>query len=378
MVSAVAENSAVQALTEVLQQKNKEINHLQKTVKKLAMQQTKQHKKMQTAALKQKALQTKLRLQQHECSQIHKSNLYRRYSRLQKKLDEKNKQLQILRGVEEELKTEKGLKRRYQICSCKNDAKRRKLGKELEKARDAIKALQDVAAPIPVTRDVTGRFTEGVVKCVMELETECEVPARRCSDVIRSVSQHLFGVEFYEHSLPSKTTNLRIADQTHSLAKFHIAEEMANKEYDLHTDGTSKNTKKYVGFQVTLEDKKMLSLGFDPVARENVQTVLDLTVNKLSELALLYSPDDSAHQLKNMLRNMVGIMTDRANTMKAFDRQLDSLRTEVANPEIQLEFLYCNAHFLLGLTTAAEKALTEVAKERGLEGKRTGRKEDWK
>ena len=78
-----------------------------------------------------------------------------------------------------------------------------------------------------------------------------------------------------------------------------------------------------------------------------------------------------------MLRNMVG-MIDRANTMKAFDRQLDSLRTEVANPEIQLEFLYCTARFLLGLTTAAEKALTEVAKERGLEGKRTGRKEDWK
>ena len=117
----------------------------------------------------------------------------------------------------------------------------------------------------------------------------------------------------------------------------------------------------------------MLSLGFDPVARENVQTVLDLTVNKLSELSLLYSPDDSAQQLKNMLRNMVG-MIDRANTMRAFDRQLDSLRTEVANPEIQLEFLYCTARFLLGLTTAAEKALTEVAKERGLEGKRTGRK----
>lgn len=325
---------------------------------------------MQTAALKQKALQTKHRLQQHECSQIHKSNLYRRHSRLQKKLDEKNEQLQVLRGVGKELKIEKGLKRRYQICSCKNDAKRRKLGKELEKARDAIKALQeDVAAPIPVTRDVTGRFTEGVVKCVMELETECEVPARRCSDVIRSVSRHLFGVEFDEHALPSKTTNLRIADQTHSLAKFHIAEEMANKQYDLHTDGTSKNTKKYVGFQVTLEDKKVISLGFDPVACENVQTVLDLTVNKLSELALLYSPDDSAQQLKNMLRNMVGIMSDRANTMKAFDRQLDSLRTEVANPETQLEFLYCNAHFLLGLTTTAEKALTEVAKERGLEGK---------
>ena len=141
MVSAAAENSAVQALTEVLWQKDNEINHLQKTVKKLAMQQTKQHKKMQTAALKQKALQTKLRLQQHECIQIHKSNLCRWHSRLQKKVDEKNEQLQVLRGVEEELKIEKGLKRRYQICSCKNDAKRRKLGKELEKARDAIKAL---------------------------------------------------------------------------------------------------------------------------------------------------------------------------------------------------------------------------------------------
>ena len=272
--------------------------------------------------------------------------------------------------MEEELKREKGLKRRYQICSCKNDAKRRKLGKEVEKARDAIKALQeDVAAPIPVTRDVTGRFTEGVVKCVIELETECEVPARRDSDVIRSVSRHLFGAEFDEHALPSKATNLRTADQTHSLAKFHIAEEMANKQYDLYTDGTSKNTKKHIGFELTLEDKKVLSLGFDPAACENVQTVLDLTVIKLSELALLYSPDNSAQQLKNMLRNMVGIMTHRANTMKALDRQLDSLRTAVASPEIQLEFLYCNAHFLFGLTTAAEKALTGVAKERGLEGK---------
>ena len=196
---------------------------------------------MQTAAWKQIAPQTKLRLRQHECGQIHKSNLCRQHSRLLKKLDEKNEQLQVLRGVEEELKIEKGLKRRYQICSCKNDAKRRKLGKEVEKARDAIKALlEDVAAPIPVTRDVTGQFTEGVVKCVMELETECEVPARRCSDVIQSVSRHLFGVEFDEHAFLSKTTNLRIADQTHLLAKFHNAEEMANKEYDLHTDDTSK------------------------------------------------------------------------------------------------------------------------------------------
>lgn len=70
-----------------------------------------------------------------------------------------------------------------------------------------------------------------------------------------------------------------------------------------------------------------------------------------------------------MLSNMVSTMSDRAGTMNCFAKLLDDHRTGLINPEIRLEFLHCNAHFLLGLSMGAEKALKRVVDEEGLKGK---------
>ena len=121
--------------------------------------------------------------------------------------------------------------------------------------------------------------------------------------------------------------------------------------------------------QATLEDKTTLSLGFDPVANETAQTVLDLALQKLNDYALLLDPADADQQIKNILKNLVGVMTDRAANMKAFDRQLEGYVQNNVDPNIQLEFLHCNAHFLLGLSTAADKALKEVAETQGQLGR---------
>ena len=82
-----------------------------------------------------------------------------------------------------------------------------------------------------------------------------------------------------------------------------------------------------MGFQVTLENKKTLALGFEPVAHETAQTLLDLALTKLEELSLLFSPEDSQSRFKTMLANIVGVMTDRAGTMKAFGKQLPGIQT---------------------------------------------------
>ena len=315
-----------------------------------------------------------LREKRRECSALKQSNLYRRCSRLKVKLNQLTQQLAALSTVQEELQEEKSKKRRAQVSCSQLQAKRRKLEKDvqrLEEVNNSFRALEHEATSVipPPTRDETGKFTESVIRCVMELVGENEVPARHCSEVVRTVARTMFGVNFEDHSLPSKTSALRFTEQIHPVANLHIAEELSQQHFDLHIDGTSKNTKKYVGMQVTLEDKTTLSLGFDPVAHETAQTLLDLALSKLLELAQLHSPEDAEQQLRNMLSNLVGVMSDRAATMKAFSKRLqDHIQLEL-DPNVQIDFLNCNAHFLLGLSSAAEKAITEIAKAAGLHHK---------
>ena len=142
---------------------------------------------------------------------------------------------------------------------------------------------------------------------------------------------------------------IRFADQSHGLAKLQIADELGKQEFDLHCDGTSCSNKNLVVMQVTLKNKTTLSMGFDPVAHETAQTLLDLAINKLTKFAVLNSPQDSAKELERMLGNVVGFMSDRANTMKCVGRLLNKHITAALQKEIQIQFLHCNAHFLLGL-----------------------------
>ena len=132
------------------------------------------------------------------------------------------------------------------------------------------------------------------------------------------------------------------------------------QQFDLQCDGTSRSNNKFDGMQVTLKDKRTQCMGFDPVAHETAQTLLDLAVNKLTEFAVLNSPEDSAKELERMLGNVVGFMSDQANTMKCAGRLLNEHITTAGRllnehittallQEIQIQFLHCNAHFLLGV-----------------------------
>ena len=214
-----------------------------------------------------------------------------------------------------------------------------------------------------VTKDGQ-RYTSDVVKAVIELVGEAEVPAVRCGRVIHIVSKNIVLNEIPLTELPSERTTLRYADQGHVLSKIHVASKLEGcGAYDLHSDGTTKDHRKYVGHQVTLDSGESMSLGFTMVSTEDTQTLLSIACNLFQGLADIYE-NDADHHYKTMLANMVGLMNDRSSVMKSFDRQFDDQRRQVLNTEESLQFLHCNAHFLLGLSSEAEHIVKDITKGR--------------
>ena len=119
----------------------------------------------------------------------------------------------------------------------------------------------------------------------------------------------------------------------HVITKMHAREEMTTKAFDLHCDGTSRSRENFVGQQITLADNTTLSLGFQLTAREDAQSLLDLTLRISDELHYLDFDARGEEQLKDMLRNMVGIMTDRANVMKSFQEAVEAKKKEILQSE---------------------------------------------
>ena len=212
----------------------------------------------------------------------------------------------------------------------------------------------------------SNKFTTDVIKCVVELIGEAEVSGKNCGKVIDVVSRNLFHVKLDPRDIPSERSSLRFADKGHVLAKCQLGEELLNSSCaDLHSDGTSKDHTKVVGHQLSTDGGKMLSCGFTPVCREDADTLVDVAFNLLKELAELYSADEADMQFRSMVRNLTGLMSDRASVMKSFNHKFNTKRKELLEMEEDMEFLHCNAHFLLGLSSACEKVIKTYQKDKG-------------
>ncbi|GFR88921.1 hypothetical protein ElyMa_006111300 [Elysia marginata] len=74
------------------------------------------------------------------------------------------------------------------------------------------------------------------------------------------------------------------------------------------------------------------------------------------------SDDEKDAINKEILSKIHATMSDRASVMKAFNVKLQELRLK-SFPNAQMHFLYCNAHFLLGLSSAAESVLQGLEKD---------------
>ena len=92
----------------------------------------------------------------------------------------------------------------------------------------------------------------------------------------------------------------------------------------IHVDSTSRDHKKTVSLQLTLDDGTTLFLGLKPVAVEESSTILDVTISLLKRLTKCYTDyfnEDFDEVFRTFLSKITSAMTDRAATMKCFDRK---------------------------------------------------------
>ena len=118
-----------------------------------------------------------------------------------------------------------------------------------------------------------------------------------------------------------------------------------------------------MGMQATLENGTQLSLGQYPIAREDSDSLLTLTMSLLHEIASVGEPVGDQGQLqqrdecvKTILGNMVSTMTDRARVMKSTNQKLSDMKKELTGEGEGLHSLFCNAHVLLGMSAETSKS----------------------
>ena len=201
-------------------------------------------------------------------------------------------------------------------------------------------------------------YTEEVQKTVMELVGEKEVSSKNCCGVIQAVAHWMFGKNIQTSDLPCPNTAVNLMDKAHVLSKFQVAESIMDASaWNLHSDGTSRDHKKIVGQQIALDTGRILSAGFSAVAIEDSATLLDNAISMMQELSNVYDESESEKVYKQILSKMFATMADRSSVNKLFNQQLSEHKQEVLGSDVDMHFLFCNAHFLLGLSNECEKAL---------------------
>ena len=209
-------------------------------------------------------------------------------------------------------------------------------------------------------------FTDDVRLTYMALQGEGNVAASNCSNVINIVSKYLYKNEIPMESLPCTQTVLNMSSEGHYLSKKQTAESIVeNAHFTFATDGTSREKRHFIERHIVLSNGKVMSLGFTEVVSDNADTLLEKTVELFKELSEVYSEDVEEREkvFKEILCRMKCIMSDRAAVMKLFDRKLEEFKKQTIGEDVSTHFLFCNAHFLLGLSSAAEDACKEIEKE---------------
>ena len=100
-------------------------------------------------------------------------------------------------------------------------------------------------------------FRDNIQKCIMQLVGELDVPTTKVSQVLQSVSKWLYDKDIDKSELPSTATANNFVDIPQVLGKYQLAEELVESDrWDLHGDGTSRDCKKIIEQQVTLDSGK--------------------------------------------------------------------------------------------------------------------------
>ena len=224
-------------------------------------------------------------------------------------------------------------------------------------------------------------FSDDVRLTFMALQGEANVSASNCSKVVNIVSKFLYNQEIPMEQLPSIQTALNMSVEGQYLSKYQTVERILScQHFTLGTDATSRDKRHYVEQHIYLSDGAIMSLGFTEVASDNAETLLEKTVQLFQELSKVYCEVATEAEMQTVYREIISklkcLMSDRAAVMKLFNKKIAALRNEVVGEDAHTNFLFCNAHFLLGVSSAAEVAVKEIEDGLAENGVKLGRDED--
>ena len=224
-------------------------------------------------------------------------------------------------------------------------------------------------------------FSDAVRLTYMSLQGEANVSASNCSKVVNIISKYLYKKEIPLESLPSTQTALNMATEGQYLSKQHAVETILQcPHFMLGTDGTSRDKRQYIERHIQLSDGNVMSLGFTEVSSDNAQNLLEKTVELLQELTTIYYEKEEAAErdaiFKEILSKMKCLMSDRAAVMKLFNKKISELKMDTIGEDADTNFLYCNAHFLLGIASIVEPTIKEMEEKCTENGERLGRDEE--
>ena len=221
----------------------------------------------------------------------------------------------------------------------------------------------NIDGELETRKDERGKpFLNSIEKCVMHLMGELDVPSTKCGVLIQAVSKWIHHKNIDLKDWPSPSTCITMLDRAQVLSKLQVADRLKNcNSWDLHGNCTTRDHRIYLGHQFNI-DGNLFSGGFSGLAVEDSSSLLDNAIAIMQELADIDEQNNKEELYKTFLTKMCATMSDRSSVEKLFHKKLNDYREQQVT-EAELHFLYCNAHFLLGLSDMSEKALKELEAE---------------
>ena len=157
---------------------------------------------------------------QRECSNIQKRASQLRYNAKRRACNEGRRRLQRQERETAELRaTQDQLQRNVDLLRRELDRQRRSCASFRLEAQQLPEELNAKCAAETRVRHENNRFSDEIRKTVLQLQGEANIPASRCSAVIKIVAENMFSRHFLNSDLPCLQTSISIADACKCLQK---------------------------------------------------------------------------------------------------------------------------------------------------------------